>query len=140
MPTNPISGSDGFLLGEIKATVVGTADDVKAIRLDIGGLASRVGGIETRVEAIEAEREVLVPQYSRWKHDISNDVQVLQAWRHQQEGAVKGLSLGWKIATAILTFLGGSGAVIGYQALEGTQRLAKTETRVAGSPSPSSVR
>lgn len=108
------SASDSFLLGEIKATVIGTAEDVKAIRNDMGELARRVGGLEVRIEAIEAEREVLVPLDTKFKHDTNFDLQKLLAWHHEVEGGKKGIigaaglvKWAWTIGAAIVAFCAG---------------------------------
>lgn len=132
MPNSTNSAStDSFLLGKIEATVTGTAEDVKAIRIDLGDLTKRLGGVETRVEAIEAEREVLVPQYTRWKHDISNQVQILVAWKHEQDGAFKGGNYVGKLLVGALGFFGGGAAILGAQTLvHPAKPVAKTEVTV----------
>ena len=99
--------SDEFLLGTIAATVTGTAEDVKAIRLDVGSLSSRITAVENRVEAIETSRETLVPQYTNFKHDTNNELQKLNAWKHEKEGLMKGASMSAKVFWAV------GGAVLG---------------------------
>ena len=127
--THNSAATDSFLLGKIEATVTSTAEDVKAIRIDMGDLAKRLAGVEQRVGEIEAEREVLVPQYTRWKHEISNQVQILNAWKHEQD-AFKGGNYIGKLLIGAISFFGGVGVLFGVQALDKPKQAVRAEASV----------
>ena len=101
MSQSPI---DPFIIGEINATVKGTAEDVKAIRTDLGDMNRRVTTVEQRVEAIETERAVMIPEYNRFTHKVNNHLQADTAWKARFEGHAKGglsvIKVFWGVALA----------------------------------------
>lgn len=97
--------SNSFLLGEINATVKGTADDVKAIRTEVGDLARRVNAAEQRLTDIESQREIQVPQFNKLRHDFASHKMADTAWKSLHDGTVKGISTTAKVAWGGVTFL-----------------------------------
>jgi hypothetical protein len=81
--------SNQFLLGEINATVKGTSDDVKALRLEMGMMASELSKLAIRVTTIEADRDAMKPDYVKHVHKMNNHVQADMAWKaaHEAEKA-----------------------------------------------------
>lgn len=102
--------SNHFLLGEISATTKGTAEDVKALRIEVGDMTRRLNTVEQRVEAIEAERAVIVPDYSKFVHKVNNHIQADTAWKANFEGQTKGglsvIKVIWGIGLVALGVIG----------------------------------
>lgn len=69
------------LLGKIEATVTGTAEDVRALRNEVGTLGQRVSNIEERVTKVEVDREAMKPEYLKHVHKWNNHLQEFAAYK-----------------------------------------------------------
>lgn len=94
-----------YQLGEISATVTGTAQDVKDMRLEVGDLARGLHAVKDEVAKIKAERDRMIPEYDKFVHRVNNHIQTDIAWKSNFEGSVKGMSLSTKIGYAIAAAL-----------------------------------
>ena len=98
---------DAFLLGKIEATVSATAEDVRAIRNDVGAHAGRLIEIEKNVAAIVAERGVMVPAYLQFVQKVHDHLGIDAAWKANIEGNVHGAKSGASITGKLLYGLAG---------------------------------
>jgi hypothetical protein len=84
------SSSDAFLLGEIKATVTGTAEDIRAMRVEVGILAQRLSEAEKAVVEIQSERAMMVDDYRKFAHRVNNHMMADSSWKSEYDGDVRG--------------------------------------------------
>lgn len=78
-----------FVLGEINATVKNVDANVQALRVEVGGLASRVNDVEHRLTGIEAERAKMVPDYEKFVHKVDDHIQTDVAYKATLESEKK---------------------------------------------------
>ncbi|WP_114227046.1 MULTISPECIES: hypothetical protein [Sphingomonas] len=109
--------TSNFLLGEIKATVTGTSEDVKALRVEVGDVARRVTATEQDLASLRAERSPMVEGYKKFEHKVNNHMQADAAWKaaHEAEQATERrqqirtqaiMSMVIAIVASILTLVG----------------------------------
>ena len=91
IPDPPSSSKDAFLLGEIKATVVATAEDVRAVRLDIGSIATRLSAAEKAIGEIKAERAATLPDSQAFRTRVESIVAMNTKRLDNAEGGAKGI-------------------------------------------------
>lgn len=80
---------DQFLLGEINAVVKGTADDVKALRLEMGVLANSISILSGRITTIEADRSAMKPEYVKFVNRVNAHMSDDATWKASYEGQSK---------------------------------------------------
>lgn len=107
----PSSNTDSFMLGEIRATLHGVANDVSAMRVEIGDLARRVTATEKDVVSMRAdfsahksERVLLLNDYRGHTAKVDEHMTKTNTLINQTTGSLR--SLKWVagvLGTVLLT-------------------------------------
>ena len=61
---------------------------------------------------------------------IDSRVRDLEVWRSEVQGGAKGISLGWKVGSAIIGAISGVALILGIQMAVPTKQVAKTEMTI----------
>ena len=118
MPTKPDEHDISMLLGEIKATTNGTAEDVRGLRLEFGRLYTEHSELKTRVQAIETDREAMKPDYAKFVHKVNNYIHEDTIWKSQHDGKNEGVTTTTKVVWAVLALLVSVGMFVAGQMLK----------------------
>lgn len=108
----PSAPDNSFLLGEINATVKSTADDVKAMRLEMGTLAQSVHALDQRVTEIEAERAAMKPEYQNFVIRTTKHLEADTAWKSAHDSEVATERRGNQKTMALITLMATIGAAL----------------------------
>ncbi|QPL38242.1 hypothetical protein IT881_08730 [Erythrobacter sp. A30-3] len=118
MPTKPEEHDISMMLGEIKATTNGTAEDVRGLRIEMGHLYSTVSALTSRIQAIETDRDAMKPDYAKFVHKVNNYIHEDTIWKSQHDGKNEGVTTTTKVVWAVVALLVSVGMFVAGQMLK----------------------